>query len=131
MKYNRMIMEKEAPNLIGYENFKYNLAESSVRDRSLTELGIDLNGLELPYGHHFGDPRLRECIAKISGPDVTPDDIIVTVGAAGALFLVATCLLEKGDRMVVAFPNYATNYETPTAIGANVIRLDFKLRTPK
>ena len=42
MKYARMIMEAEAPNLIGYEHMDHNLAESSVRDRSLHELNIEL-----------------------------------------------------------------------------------------
>lgn len=124
MKYGRMIMEKEAPNLVGYEKFKYNLAESSVRDRSLEELGIDLGRMELPYGHHYGHPGLRELIAAQADSTVTADDVLVTVGAAGALFLVATCLLEREDQMVVTFPNYATNYETPTAIGCEVTRLD-------
>ena len=124
MKYARMIMEKEAPNLLGYERFRYNLAESSVRDRSLDELGIDLGGMLLPYGHHYGHPGLRELIAGQAGDPVTADDVLVTVGAAGALFLLATCLLERGDHMVVAFPNYATNYETPAAIGCEVSRLE-------
>lgn len=124
MKYARMIMEQEAPNLVGYERFRYNLAESSVRDRSLDELGIDLGGMVLPYGHHLGHPGLREMIAAQAGEPVTADDVLVTVGAAGALFLLATCLLEREDHMVVAFPNYAINYETPAVIGCGMSRLD-------
>ena len=34
-----MILEAEAANLVGYENLRYNLSQSSVRDRSLQELG--------------------------------------------------------------------------------------------
>jgi aspartate/methionine/tyrosine aminotransferase len=51
---------------------------------------------------------------------------LVTPGAATALFIVATSLLEKDDHMVVAKSNYATNIETPRAIGANISYLDLK-----
>ena len=120
MKYQRMIMEAEAPNLLGYENFLYNLTESSVRDRSLQELGIDFGDMSLPYGHHFGRADLRSLIADISGENISADDVLVTAGAAGALFIISTCLLDPEAHLVVGFPNYATNYETPYAIGARV-----------
>jgi hypothetical protein len=38
MKYIRMPIEKESPEQIGYEKIKFNLTESSVRDRSLKDL---------------------------------------------------------------------------------------------
>jgi aspartate/methionine/tyrosine aminotransferase len=50
--------------------------------------------------------------------------VIVTPGAAAALFIVATSILQPGDHVVVARPNYATNVETPRAIGADVGYLD-------
>ena len=50
--------------------------------------------------------------------------MIVTPGAVAALFIVHTALLEPGDHIVVARPNYATNVETPRAIGADVTYLD-------
>ena len=52
------------------------------------------------------------------------DDVLVTAGAAQALFIIATSLLEKGDHLVVVRPNYATNIETPRAIEADVSFLD-------
>ena len=55
---------------------------------------------------------------------VTRDDVLVTAGAAQALFIIATSLLEKGDHLVVVRPNYATNIETPRAIEAEVSFLD-------
>ncbi|MGB5627125.1 MAG: aminotransferase class I/II-fold pyridoxal phosphate-dependent enzyme [Woeseiaceae bacterium] len=120
MKYERMIMEAESPDLIGPEKFLYNLAESSVRDRTLGELGIEFGNLSLPYGNHYGSPELRALIADQSGSNIAMDDVLVTAGAAGALFIISSSLLEPGDHMVVGFPNYATNYETPNAIGARV-----------
>jgi len=120
MKYERMIMEAESPDLTGPGKILYNLAESSVRDRTLGELGIDFGDLKLPYGNHFGNPELRSLIAHQSGTNLDADDVLVTTGAAGALFIISSSLLEPGDHMVVGFPNYATNYETPNAIGARV-----------
>lgn len=117
-----MIIEQEAPNLVGWENMDVNLSESSVRDRSLRELQVDLSDLSLPYGHHFGEPKLRTLIAEQSGANnIGADDVIVTAGAAGALFLLSSSLLEPADELVVAMPNYATNYETPHAIGVDVV----------
>jgi aspartate/methionine/tyrosine aminotransferase len=55
---------------------------------------------------------------------LSSDEVLVTVGAAGALFLVASTLLEPGDRIVVARPNYASNLETPRAIGADIAYLE-------
>ena len=55
---------------------------------------------------------------------MTPDDVLVTAGAAQALFIVATTLLEKGDHLVVVRPNYATNIFTPRAIEADISYLD-------
>jgi histidinol-phosphate/aromatic aminotransferase/cobyric acid decarboxylase-like protein len=125
MRYRRMIMEVESPEQIGYEQVRYNLAESSMADRRLGDLNVDLDGLLLSYGDHRGEPGLRECIASDGGVD--PDQVLVSVGAAGALFTVATALLDAGDRLVVAHPNYASNLETPYAIGAEVISLPLTL----
>ena len=113
-------MEAEAPDLLGHDYFRHNLAESSVRDRSLGELGIEFEDLSLPYSNHFGIPELRESIANLSAEDLEAEKVLVTAGASGALFIIASSLLQPGDHLVVGFPNYATNYETPNAIGAQV-----------
>ena len=52
------------------------------------------------------------------------DDVLVTPGAAAALFATATSMLEPGDHVVVVRTNYATNLETPRAIGADVDVVD-------
>lgn len=122
MKYQRMAMEAESPDLTGHGTLRFNLAESSVRDRSLGELKIDFGDLVLPYGNHYGMAELRAVIADLSGDNIGPDNVLLTAGAAGALFIISSSLLEPGDHMVVGFPNYATNYETPGAIGARVER---------
>ena len=122
-----MIMEVESPEQIGYDRVRVNLAESSMRDRSLTEIGFDpaiLGNLLLCYGDHRGSEALRTQIAADGSGALTPVDVLVTFGAAGALFLTATALLGPGDRIVVARPNYASNLETPRAIGADIAHLE-------
>ena len=118
MKYVRMPIEIESPEQMGYENVKYNLTESSFADAQLGDLDLDLRSLILCYGDHQGSRRLRELIAADSG--VTPDEVLITAGAASALFVIATSLLRAGDRLLVEKPNYATNIETPRAIGAEI-----------
>ena len=127
MKYVRMPIEVESPEEFGYDKIKYNISESSVRDRTLTELGIELGDLMLLYGEHMGNKGLTELIARASsGPAgaAGPADVLVTAGAAQALFIIATTLLEKGDHLVVVRPNYATNIFTPRAIEAEISYLE-------
>ncbi|MCF7934725.1 MAG: aminotransferase class I/II-fold pyridoxal phosphate-dependent enzyme [Synergistales bacterium] len=124
MKYQRMAMEEESPEQLGYNTIRNNLTESSVRDRSLGELGVTIDDMLLPYGDHLGKPELREAIAADVGPPLSAGQVLITAGAATALFIVATSLLEKGEHMVVARPNYATNISTPETIGADISYLD-------
>jgi aspartate/methionine/tyrosine aminotransferase len=122
-----MPIEEESPEQFGYERIRYNLTESSVRDRSLADLGVEVDDLLLFYGDHSGNETLRELVAAQSGGaagGLSRDDVLVTAGAAQALFIIATSLLDKGDHVVVVRPNYATNIETPRAIEADVSYLD-------
>jgi aspartate/methionine/tyrosine aminotransferase len=121
MQYRRMPIEIESPEGYGYENIDCNLSESSFTDKSLRDLGISLDDLMLFYGDHKGKPALREQIALDF--DGNMEDVLITPGAAAALFIVASSMLNKEDHIVVAKTNYATNLETPRAIGAHVSHL--------
>jgi aspartate/methionine/tyrosine aminotransferase len=125
MNYRRMPIEIESPEQMGYANLDCNLTESSFADARLSELDLDLSGLLLCYGDHLGKPELRQRIAESCG--VGAGDVLVTPGAAAALFIVSTSLLRAGDRLLVVRPNYATNIETPRALGAQLdfLELDF------
>src|SRR4051812_47424205 len=137
MRYRRMPIEVESPEQLGYDTITNNLSESSVADRRLSDLGLDLDltsggGLDdllLCYGDHLGDPALREAIAA-GGDGLRADDVLVMPGAAAALFATATSVLEPGDHAVIVRTNYATNLETPRAIGAelDVVDLTFETR---
>jgi aspartate/methionine/tyrosine aminotransferase len=132
-----MPIEVESPEQLGYDTITNHLSESSVADRRRADLGLGLGGgpgdggtaldeLLLCYGDHLGDPMLREAVAA-GGPGLDADDVLVTPGAAAALFATATSLLEAGDHAVIVRTNYATNLETPRAIGADldIVDLDF------
>jgi aspartate/methionine/tyrosine aminotransferase len=125
MQYRRLPIEIESPENYGYGNIDCNLSESSFIDQRLGDFGFDLNNILLSYNDHKGKPALRAIIAAEA--KVTEEDVLITPGAAAALFIAATSLLEKGDHVLVAKTNYATNIETPRAIGANLsfLTLDF------
>jgi aspartate/methionine/tyrosine aminotransferase len=131
VRYRRLPIEIESPEQLGYSTIANNLAESSTPDRRLSDLGIeiDIEDLLLGYGDHLGNRTLREAIAS-GGDGLHVDNVLATPGAAAALFFIATSLLEPGDHAVVVRTNYATNLETPRAIGADldVVDLDFDAR---
>jgi len=120
-----MPIEIESPEQMGYDKIKYNLTESSCADLAMSDLRLDLQGLLVAYCDHRGKAELRDLIARDSGLD-SRDQVLMTPGAAGALFIVATTLLGSDDRLLVVRPNYATNLETPRAIGCQVDILDLK-----
>jgi len=122
-----MPIEIESPEQMGYANLDCNLTESSFADASIDDLALDLSGLTVAYTDHVGHPGLRQLLAEQSA--VGTDDILLVSGAAAGLFIIATSLLEAGDHLLVVRPNYATNIETPRAIGADIDFLDLRFES--
>jgi aspartate/methionine/tyrosine aminotransferase len=118
-----MPIEVESPEELGYGKIRCNLSESSITDQSLQSLGLTVPDLTLLYGEHRGSEVLRRLIVEDCGP-LTSDDVLIAGGAAGALFIIATALLSPEDHLVVVRPNYATNLETPRAIGCKINFVD-------
>ena len=122
MRYRRMRIEVESPEQLGYTTIRHNLAESSFSDMALADFGVDadLGRLVLPYGDHLGAERLRELIAA-NGPGLSPSDVLVTAGAAAALFIIATSLLQEGAHALVVRSQLrnesgdAARYRRPTS----------------
>jgi aspartate/methionine/tyrosine aminotransferase len=108
---------------LGYDTIKHNLAESSIQDAVFKDLKLNLNDLVLCYGHHVGKPELRALIAE-EYEGIADEDVLLTAGAASALFIVSTSLLSAHDHLIVVRPNYATNIETPRAIGCEIDFVD-------
>lgn len=114
-----------------YENdCAYNLAETCVESLTISEL-LDLAGhesnrlrdelldMKLTYGPITGSDRLRDQIAGLYASQ-GPSNVIVTHGAIGANHLVHLTLVEPGDRVVTAVPNYQQHTSIPASIGADV-----------
>src|SRR2546421_12476060 len=118
IRYRRTPIEIESPEQLGYSTIRNNLAESSFSDMCLADYGVDadLGHMLLPYGDHFGAERLRRLIAG-DGVLLSPDQVLVTAGAAAALFIIATSLLGPRAHVIICTPNYATTLETPRPIG--------------
>ena len=139
MRYERMPIEIESPEEYGYDKIKNNLSESSVTDASLKTLELQIPDLILLYNEHRGNTGLRQLIAKDA--EVEHNDVLITSGAAGALFIIATSQLGPGvigqpggsqvagKHLVVVRPNYATNLETPKAIGCDVSHMEVTFET--
>lgn len=125
MRYVRMPIEAESPEQLGYDRIKYNLSESSVTDRQLGDFPLDFRNILLCYGDHLGIPELRAEIAKPT-LNLKADNVLVTAGAAAALFIIMTTLLDQDSHVVVLRPNYAINIEVLKAIGCKTTYLDLK-----
>jgi aspartate/methionine/tyrosine aminotransferase len=125
MHYKRMPIEKESPEEIGYDNIEFNLAESSVTDLRFDDLNISLNDLKLEYIGHRGKKAFRELIVK-DFSNLSAKNVLLTNGAAGALFIINTSLLNKEDHSIVVRPNYATNIKVPETIGCKISYIDLK-----
>jgi aspartate/methionine/tyrosine aminotransferase len=123
MQYKRMPIEVESPEEMGYGNIKYNLAESSVRDRRISDINANLSDLVLNYGDHRGMHELRNLICENSH-QIDAKNVLVTQAAAMALFVINSSLLTASDHLIVLRPNYATNIETPRAIGCEISYID-------
>ncbi len=119
-----MPIEIESPEQMGYSNIKYNLTESSVRDQVL-DGSFDLKNLLLSYSDHIGKLELRQLIASET-KSLGLDQVLLTPSAATALFIIHTTLLDSNSHLIVTRPNYATNIETPKAIGCQIDYLDVK-----
>ena len=103
-----------------------NLSESIGPDLSVADvLGQDglaaLAGLSLGYGTSAGHPDLRALVAGRLG--VPSEQVLLTSGAAGALFLVALLHSDsEGDGEVVAcLPCYPPMLDVLRGLGARVV----------
>ncbi|GAA3385674.1 pyridoxal phosphate-dependent aminotransferase [Cryptosporangium minutisporangium] len=102
------------------QSVRYDLAESTVpalRVGDLAEISA-LAELPLGYGTTQGDVELRALIAADAG--IAADQVLVTVGAIEAMFLLAQVTCRPGDRVLLAAPCFPPARAVPEAIGAQV-----------
>ncbi|MEV4613457.1 PLP-dependent aminotransferase family protein [Kitasatospora sp. NPDC049258] len=77
------------------------------------------------HGHYpTGVPVLREAVARrftARGLPTTPEQILITTGAMGALHLARRALLTRGDRVAVEAPSYAHTLQALRRGGARLV----------
>jgi aspartate/methionine/tyrosine aminotransferase len=110
------------------EKPRYNLGESMARDLTVAELlgpaelrgpaEAGLAGVSLGYGTSAGDPRLRALIAARHG--VPDGQVLITNGAAAALFLTALLCGSDGETLV-GRPCFPPTLDALRGIGARVV----------
>ena len=127
MDYRRMAIEVESPEEFGYDRIRHNLAESSTADTPLRDLDV---ALDRP-GPHVRRPSRR---TRASGPRSPRAGAASDAGRRPRRRRVPRPRSSSsrrrcsrpGDEIVVVRPNYATNLETPRAIGADVRFVDLR-----
>ena len=81
------------------------------------------------YAPNKGTDSLRKAIADYEtarGMECTPDNILVTVGATGALNTALTGLLNPGDECIIPIPAFPLYESITVAAGASPVFLDLK-----
>ncbi len=82
---------------------------AGLRDAFTEALAADVGGRSLQYSTTEGDPALRRLVAaRLTGRGLAtdPDDLLITSGSQQALTLIATLMLDPGDRVLVEEPSY-------------------------
>lgn len=91
---------------------------SNIEGYRFSEFGRQFDDMNLAIAHPFGEPSLRETLAKEYG--VRTENVMVTVGASEANFHVCMALFEKGDHFIVENPAYEPLAEIPRGLGYGV-----------
>ncbi len=82
-------------------------------------------GGNMHYLPALGMPALRNAIARCYGErygvDVSPDRIVVTPGASGALLLALAALVDPGDRVLMTDPTYPCNRHLIRMLGGEPV----------
>jgi aspartate/methionine/tyrosine aminotransferase len=92
--------------------------------------GVDSGG-EQAYTEYRGKRSIRELIADklagFTGAAISDDDLIITPGTQGALFLAVASTVSAGDRVAIVQPDYFANRKLVQFFSGEIvpIRLDY------
>ncbi len=112
----------EVVNLsIGQPHFK---APDSLKDAAKKAIDENLNS----YTPTLGNPILRERIVKKlkekNNIDAKLEEVIVTSGVSGAIFLGLSATIDQGDEVILPDPYFIIYKEVLTFLGAKIVYLD-------
>ena len=96
----------------------YSLTSSPRLSDFLDDLDPSMS-LDWSNQSFFGQPVLRERVLKQAGLDdiCSPEDVLITSGAAEANFLVFSNLIEPGDDVVLESPGWPQAWVLAEALG--------------
>jgi 2-aminoadipate transaminase len=97
---------------------------SGLRDAFAAALTGPAGRRALQYSTTEGDPDLRAAVAArltSRGLRTEPDQLLITSGSQQALTLIATVLLEPGDRVLVEEPSYLAALQCFGLAGATAV----------
>ena len=77
----------------------------------------------LGYAENGGSLDIREEIAKLYGPEIGAENIVVSPGAQTGMTLTAQALLHEGDHAIIITPSYQSLEESVKLAGAEVTRV--------
>lgn len=102
---------------------QYDLGTSEPQlETTAHELGLTTGDIVISGHNAFGYDRLREHLAQRY--QVSPDNVLCTLGASMANFLLCGVLIESGDEVVVEKPAYEPLFKVPQLFGATVRRVE-------
>nr|WP_121272588.1 PLP-dependent aminotransferase family protein [Pedobacter schmidteae] len=80
------------------------------------------------YGDSMGDPAFRQAISKMlnhqRGMQLSEDMICITRGSQMAMYVIAQCLMTKGDVVLIENPGYKPAWGAFESAGAKLIPVD-------
>ena len=100
----------------------YELCKSGVEYYPLDRLGIDWNELEISGENYYGYPPLQSAIADRYG--ISSENVVSTMGASFALYLVCASFLDAGDLVLVEKPAYEPLWAVPGTFQARIERVE-------
>jgi aspartate/methionine/tyrosine aminotransferase len=84
----------------------------------------EFNQHSLAYTPNGGSLDLREEIAKLYGPKINADNIVVFCGAQVALQTAASAILDKDSHAIVFTPAYQSVQQAPVHAGGQVTKIE-------
>ena len=95
-------------------------------DRGDEEIVEAFHKHSLEYTPNGGSLDLREEVAKLYGPDINAQNILIFSGAQVALQTAATTLLDNDCHSIVFTPGYQSVQEAPSHAGSQVTKIQLR-----
>ncbi|BDY26700.1 aminotransferase class I/II-fold pyridoxal phosphate-dependent enzyme [Mycolicibacterium mageritense] len=95
---------------------------------TLSTFAESAGGAGMTYTPYRGDAGVREAVAAnvqavLGLPAATSDEVILTPGTQGALFITLAAIIEPGDIVILPDPDYLSTERTLRYFGAKVVRV--------